>query len=812
MGFLVRDTRHAFRAFAKHPGFTLTAAVTIGLGMGFNTTLFTAMHAVFFRPLPVVAPHSLRNLYVEPTGMRNRASFGASVFSTFEEFRQIRSESKTAEVAGIAATEVSWRGATSRSVQAQLVSDNLLPLIGARPVLGRFFTADETAQPGSAPVVVLGNRFWRQQLGGDPGVVGTTVTLNRTLFTVIGVADEATRGPLMQGADLWIPLTMQRLTRPGEPLIDQPTSAWIQLFLRTKPGVNDAAAATELRVLAHRIVAAGDTAVRTVVSVVPASFLNFPDVREVTVPILSLVWLAFGLILIVACANVANMLLARGLARHREIAVRLAIGADRRRLVGQLLTESAWLGLLGGAIGLALALGAGQVVAAMIPPRFNLQFDFTPDRTVLAFAALVSFGSGLAFGLLPALTATRVDLTPGLRSEGLMAAGRPRLRLQNLLVGVQVAVCVVLLVNAGLVLRSFGRALTMDVGKPLDHLIISQFDLRQQQYTPERGQNFLERVTERLHAAPEVIAAGASILDPELGGANNMIRLGDSADADAPRVQVAFDEVGAEYFKAAGLRILAGRTFTDDEVRRADPVVVVDQRFADQHFNGRAVGQHLALGGAEGRRFEIIGVVNSTRPVGLDQRPLPTYYTPINGLRYLEAKLWVRYQGDPAPVMAAIRAAAADVDPEVTPALGTIEANVRTALLPVRMATWSLGALGVLALVLAAIGLFGVIAFSVGRRTREIAIRLALGAAPGRVVRLLVRQGIRPVVVGTSIGLVLAVVGGHLIRAMLYGVSPFDPLAIGAVLLAVGLASALAFWIPARRATSVQPGSVLRGD
>ncbi|MDX2059654.1 MAG: ABC transporter permease, partial [Gemmatimonadales bacterium] len=356
----------------------------------------------------------------------------------------------------------------------------------------------------------------------------------------------------------------------------------------------------------------------------------------------------------------------------------------------------------------------------------------------------------------------------------------------------------------------FGRALTMDVGKPLDHLVISQFDLRQQQYTAESAQSFFQQLAERVNASPAVVAAGASILDPELGDANNVIRLSDSADA--PRIQVSFDEVGAGYFDAAGLRILAGRTFSDAEVRRADPVVVVDQRFADEHFGGRAVGQRLALGGAGGPTHEIIGVVNSTRPVGVDRRPLPTYFIPIGGLRYLEAKLWVRYRGDAAPVMAAIKAAAAEIDAEVTPALGTIEANVQTALLPVKIATGGLSALGGLALVLAGIGLFGVIAFSVGRRTREIAIRVALGAAPRRVVALLVRQGLSPVLVGTGIGLVLAVAGGHLIRAMLYGLSPFDPIAIGGVVLAVGLASALAFWIPARRATAVQPGSVLRGD
>ena len=811
---LARDSRHAFRAFAKHPGFTLTAALTIGLGMGFNTTLFTAMYGVMFRPLPVTDPGSLRNIYTQSHGLKDRSSYGSSAFSTFEEFRQIRAGSSTAEVAGIASAEVTWRGVTSRSIQAQLVSDNLLPLIGARPTVGRFFTRDEAVQPGSAAVAVLSHRFWRLHLGERPGVVGSTITLNRTPFTVIGVADETTRGPLIQGVDVWIPLTMQRLTRPGESLVDDPHAAWIQLFARTAHGATDADVLAEIRVLAHRAVAAGDTGVRTTVTVVPASYLNLPDAGSVLVPVLSLIWLAFGMILIVACANVANMLLARGLARQREIAVRLAIGADRRRLLQQLLTESGWLGLLGGAIGLTLALGAGRVVTAVLPAGLDLQFDFSPDRSVLAFAAVVSLLSGLTFGLLPALQAVRVDLTPGLKAEGLLATGRPRLRTQNLLVGLQVAVSVVLLVNAGLVVRSFNRALTMDVGKPLDHLLIGSFDLRQQQYTPEQGEAFFRRLNDRVAAMPGVQASGVSILNPELDAAQSLIRL-DSTTAADQSFSVSFDEVGAGYFGAAGLRVLAGRTFSEDEVRRDDPVMVIDQRFADQHLHGQPIGQRIPLRGGPagpGRTYEIIGVVNSTRPVGLAQKVLPTYFVPIKGLRYLEAKLWVRYQADAGPTLAAVRQAVTEVDPEVTAGLGTIEANVTTALLPVRIASWSLSALGLLALALASIGLFGVIAFSVGRRTREIAIRMALGAAPRRVLGLVVRQGLGPVAVGTGIGLVLAVGGGYLIRAVLYGLSPFDPVAIGGVIAAVAAGSALAFWIPARRATAIQPGSALRGE
>ena len=810
---LIRDSRVAFRTFRKQPGFTITAVLTIALGMGANAGLFTLMHAVLFRPLPVTDAGTMRNIYFNVDGSRPRKGFGSSSFISFREFQDIRTAAAAADLAGIAQADVSWRGLPGRAIRAQLVSDNLLPLIGARPILGRFFLPEETRTPGSAPVVVLSHAIWARQLGRDSAIIGKPVTLNRTVFTVIGVADEASRGPLLQAADLWIPLTMQRLTRPGESLVDDERAAWIQPFTRLRPGTGETALQAEMQLLGARAITASDSGARVTASVMPASFMNTPNIRSATFSALALIWLAVSMILIVACANVANMLLARGFSRQREIAVRLAIGAGRGRLLAQLLTESAWLGIIGGTLGLVLAFGLGIVVAAFVPASMGLQLDLSPDRSVLAFTTVVSILSGVAFGLLPALQATRLDLTPGLKTEGLMAAGRPRARLQQTLVGLQVAVCVVLLVNAGLLVRSFGRVVTAGVGKPLDHMLIGSFDLRQQQYTQEQAEEFFRRMEEQVGAEPSVVATGASMLDPELDNANSVVSSGDSA-ATGNRFQASFDEVGAGYFAAAGLTTLAGRTFTEQEIRAASDVVVVDQRLADERLGGRAVGQRLWLGSPEEgpRPYEIIGVVNSTMPVGMGSQTLPTYFAPMAGLRYLEGKLWVRYRGDPGPAVTAIKKAAEAIDVEVATKVRTIEDNLELAMLPMKIMSGTLSALGGLALSLASIGLFGVIGFAVGRRAREIAVRIALGAAPRQILLLVGRQALIPVGYGLASGLVAAIAIGHLIRGILHGLSPFDPVAIGLVIVAVMVGSALAFWIPARRATSVQAASVLRVD
>ncbi|HXJ43491.1 MAG TPA: ABC transporter permease, partial [Bryobacteraceae bacterium] len=600
----VRDGALALRNLRREPVFSLAAIFTLTLGIGVNTTLFTAMYSVVFRPLPVANAGSLRNVYQAlqvPKGV-NRTSYGDQYFESFAEFSYMQERAKTVILAGVADAELSPRGLAVKSLRAQLVSANLLTMMGARPEQGRFFRPEETARPGSAAVVVLSHATWRTHFQGAPDVVGRTLILNRTPFTIIGVTDPKFSGPLALVPDVWIPITMQALTRPGESLVDNPNAAFVQIFSRNRPGFSDDAVKTELGVLGPQSVTAHDSGIKSRIQIVPAAFLNYPEVMGAAMPVLSIIWFIGGLVLVVTCANVANLLLARGLSRRREIAIRLAIGAGRFRLLRQMLTESLLLGFAGGGLGLLLAWQGGAAALRLIPESAGrVQLNLQPDARVLLFAFLVSLAAAIGCGLVPAFHALRVDLTPSLKSEGLLDTARSRRAwLQNALLGVQVAVSVVLLVNAGLLTQAFRRAGVLDTGKDLHGMLITFFDLRQQQFTAERAQRFHEHLAERLTAMPGIMAVSSSLLDPEISSNGSMVSIPGKNGVQGSEFRVAFDEVSPDYFRAAGIRLLAGRSFTQAEVNSREHVIVIDEQLAKKGFEGDPLGRYLdlAVGGS----------------------------------------------------------------------------------------------------------------------------------------------------------------------------------------------------------------------
>jgi predicted permease len=813
---LGRDIVYAWRGMRKSPGFVLTAAAAIALGIGVNIALFSVVYSLMFRGLPVSDPDSFRNVHVATFGEGNRSGYGTRYNVSWHEFNYIRTAARTAEIGGLAEVEMSRRGDT-RPIRAQLVSDNLLSLTGSRPALGRFFAREETSQPGSAAVTVLSHRVWQDRFAGAPDIIGQAVVLNRQPFTIVGVADERTMGPVLFVPDLWIPLSMQAVTRAGEPLIDSPTSGWIQVFARRKPGYSDDALSAEMQVLAQQALQPHLPKRTAQVSVEPGAYFNFPFVKQQFTPLFAIVTLAVSLVLIVACANVANMLLARGLTRRREIAIRLAIGAGRARLLQQLLTESVMLAVVGGAGGLLLAWGGARLLVFAVPAESigRHQLDPSPDLIVLLATLGIALLTGLVFGLLPALSALRFDLTPALRTEGLEDHGPGgRRRLQNVLIGVQVAVCLVLLVNAGLLVRGFVHALRLDPGASTRNVLIAGFDLRQQQYTAGEAAHFMNRLREAMSSAPGVLSVSNAFVEPLHDQCGNMISIPDGDGSAARDVRTSCNEIGTDFFRTAGIRLLYGREFTPAEMFDAARVAVIDERLARDHFGSpaTAVSATIRLGQTADSDHQIVGVAASVRALDLNQSTSGTVYTPMRGLRNNEGKLLVAYAGPAAGVDKAVRAAVASIDPNVTPHTKRIEESLRAALLPARIAAAAASVLGGLALILACTGVYGLVSFAVSRRRREVGIRMALGADRLAVMRLMVWQGMKPVLVGGIAGLLLASAGAQAVRALLYGISPFDPLSFGSTAFLLACVAAAAAVIPARAALRVDPAVTLKHD
>jgi predicted permease len=812
---VVRDAVYAIRGFQRDKTFAALAIATIALAVGVNTGLFTLVYSLLFRPLPVSDPGSLRNVYIRKHGEARISSYGSRHFASFNELTHIRAHAGTAEVAGVATGELSWKG-HREPVRAQLVSDNLLPMLGGKPVLGRFIAREEASSPGSAPVVVLSYAAWQKHFGGARDVVGRPMILNRTMFTVVGVADENTTGPLVTRPDAWIPLTMQALTRPGEPLVTDPQANWIQLIARRRPGVTDAQIQSEMAVLGQQAIAPFTPKNTVAVTISPAALLNLPEVFNEGLPIVAVLFIAVTLVLLLACANVANMLLARGMNRRREIAIRLAIGSGRRRLLQQLLVESMLLGIAAGMVGLLLANVSVGALLALIPESEigAHQLDLAPDAAVLLYTLAVSLLTGVVFGLLPAVNSLRLDLTPALKTEGLQSAGGSRrMWLQNSLIGVQVAGCVVLLASAGLLLRGLQSALHLDIGVPVKNVLIASMDFRQQQYTGERAARILNTARDTVSALPGVNAAALTAMNPLVSESYRGAKVILSDGSAGPNFQIKTDETDPNFFAAMKIAVLQGRPFTSGEYASGARVTLIDEDLARTHFkNQNPIGRRLRLGDSASDDHEIIGVVSNRKALEVDSRPAPRAYIPLVGLRFVESRLLVNYSGPRIEVARAVERAVTGLDSGLTVRTAGIEDNVSNALMPVKMAAAAASALGVLALILACTGLYGVVSFAVSRRRREVGIRLALGAAKRDVLTLLLRQGLTPVAIGALIGVALAAGAAQIIEALLYGVSPIDPIAFGATLLILAAVAGIAAFVPASAALSVDPSITLRHD
>jgi predicted permease len=715
-------------------------------------------------------------------------------------------------------------------VTGESVTANYFDVLGLRPVRGRPFREDEDRAPGASPVVVLGHGMWQRQFGGREDILGTTVTLSGLDYTVVGVAPPAFRGTIPGiPTDFWVPVMMVEQFEfsgmqatsdndPGTTRLDRRGTRWLFVKGRLARGRTIEQARSQVEAVFARLEREHPVLNEKVgATVLPASSIRFHPMLDGYVRAASAVLLtAVGLVLLVACANVANMMLARATSRRRELAIRAAIGAGRGRIVRQLLSESLVLAAAGGAAGTLVAVWAGRLVSGLgadlgpVPIDFNVSLD----ATVLLFAIATSLATALLFGLAPAWSASRLDLVPALKDAAGDGAGRSRrVTLRDALVVGQLALSLVLLVSGALLTRGMLAARGTDLGFDPAPISSLTFNLQMNGYDVDRAMALRTRALEAIAALPGVEAVAVSSrlpLAPDINMTGVTVPGHHAPDADPTPIDAAY--VGADYFRVVGVPIVAGRAFTEDDVNGARKVAIVNETMARQYWPGEsAVGRVIHDGDLDQPPIEVVGVARDHKVRSVGEAPRPYLHLPAGPSRRIS--LVVRTFTPAVSALPMLREAIWKLEPDV---VFTGEASA-TEIAAITMAPTILGAgiiggFGALALLLAAVGLYGVIAYAVSLRTREVGIRMALGAARGQVVRLVLRQGGRLAAVGVAIGTLASLAVGRVLASLLYGVSPFDPVAYGVAAALLVAVAALANLAPALTASRVDPLTALRRD
>ena len=799
MGNLWQDIRYGFRMLLKKPGFTAIAVLTLALGIGANTAIFSVVNAVLLRPLPFAEPDRLVMVYEKRLKLgRTRNPVSAPDFIDW------RAQSTVFENM---AAYTWWNanltgGDEPERIMGTVASAGLFPTLGVKPALGRSFTPEED-QPNANRVVVLSHGLWQRRFGSDAGIIGKTLTLNGNSFTVIGVMPRGFQFPDKQ-IEMWAPLALNTSEAGNR------GSHYLHVVARLKPGVSLPQAQAEMETIASRLEQQYPVNVGHSVNIFPLYEETVGSIRPALLVLLG----AVGFVLLIACANVANLLLVRGSARQKEIAIRTALGASRFRIVRQLLTESVLLAIVGGGLGLLLAIWGTDLLVALSPPETPRVGEIGIDRAVLGFTLAVSLLTGIVFGLLPALQASKPDLNDSLKEGGRsqMASGS-RSRLRSLLVVAEVASALVLLIGAGLLLKSFMRLREVNPGFNPENVLTMQLSLPQTKYKEEHQQAaFTQQVLQRIGTLPGVNAAGAVAGLPLSGNsASRYFAIEGRPERPAGEgLNTNFNAISPNYFRALGIPLLQGRDFSERDVLGTPEVVIIDEAMARRFWPDEdPMGQRLRISNQPWRT--IIGIVGSVKHSGLDVEPTPEMYYPLLQDPLPFMTLVVRTPGDPQSLAAAVQREVRTVDKD-QPVFGikTMEEVVAESVSSRRLTMLLLGTFASLAVLLAAIGIYGVMSYTVAQRTHEIGIRMALGAQAGDVLRLIVGQGMILTAIGITVGLAASLALSRVLSSLLYGVSATDPLTFIAVSLLLAAVAFLAGYLPARKATRVDPMVALR--
>lgn len=830
MRTILRDASFALRAMRRSPSFTLIAVLCLGLGIGATSTIFGIVDVLFFRPPEGVAdPGSIVRPYIARDSGAIQTTPEGAVRSSFPDYVDLRDNSRSlSAVAAFSDVALSvGQGVEARRADGMEVTGNYFSVLGVRPALGRFFVSEESSGKGAPPAIVISHRYWQRAFGGDPSVIGKSILIDGYSYPIVGVAAAGFRGIDPGATDIWIPFSQdEKLGNAADHLTNR-LSIWVQMVGRLAPGVSREAASRELTaILTHAAESAPLLDPTPKLALGPIFFARGPASSGATSTSRLSLWLAIaaGLLLAIACANTANLLLARAATRRREIAIRLSIGASRSRIVRQLLTESVLLALLGAALGVLLASwGSGLVTIDSLA-----ELSFFAHGRVVAFAVLAAVVCGITFGLAPAFAATRTELAIAMK-EGAREGMDRRSRLRSTLMVLQVALAVVLLAGAGLFVHSLSNVQSIEPGFDADHLLRATLDLKTAGFTDTAAAAFYERAVRELREVPGVRGAALTSITPLSGSRYLMGFWVPGFDDPSTRDPVLNLKLlmsgeatvsilaGPGYFRAIGTPVVQGRDFSDGDRAGSEPVIIVNQSFAHHYWPGTSpIGKCIDLGSKEKPECHtVVGVVADAKYSQIEEKQAKAFFVPITqqGSGNADRVLLIRTTRDPEASVETIRRVLQGLAPNLPYAdVETLDDVLRPQLQPRRLGAAMFGAFGVLALVLAAIGLYGVISYAVAQRTHEVGIRLALGARPAQVLRLVVRQGVVLTLLGLAIGIAGALAGARLIAHFLFGVSATDPLTFAGVCVALGAVAALASYIPARRAARVDPIVALREE
>jgi len=832
-----QDLRYAVRMLLKSPAFTAIAVLSLALGIGANTSIFSFVNAVLLKPLPVTEPERLVSVF----NSRRANPYDVSSYPDYVDYRDKNEVFSGITAFSFAAVSLNSDDQTE-ALPGLIVTGDYFDVLGVRAAMGRTFLPEEDRTPGAHPVAIIGYGLWQRRFAADRNIVGKQLLLNGQSFTVVGVAPANFNGTEAgQTKDIYLPMMMQAVVRPpssgysGEmnpdPLSKR-SHGWLNVIGRLKPGVTIEQAQAGIQTLAKQLEQAYPQTNRDKTATLYPVSKGDPRQRGTLLSVAGLLMSVVGLVLLIACANVANLLLARASTRRREIGIRLALGASRGRLIRQLLTESMLLSALGGAVGLLLAVWMVDALRNYTPDNFfPFVFDFNLDARVLLFTLLLSVLTGLIFGIAPALQASNPDLVNALKDEAMMLPGKGSRRhfsLRNLLVVAQVALSLVLLIGAGLFLRSLQHAQQIDPGFNPENALVMRLNTNLLRYTKPQGQEFYRQVIERIEALPGVQSATLTSAPP-LNGSRHQTSVvvegqegGDSSSAtssagagaiaESRRNTTLTSSIGLRYFETLQIPLLRGREFTTQDREGAPGVAVVNETFVKRYLAGQdPIGKRIRLSGAKDPWLEVVGLARDSKYLTLGEAPAPFVYQPIAQRYESGVSLIMHTKTDPTNFLAPVRREVQAIEKNLPITdIRPMTELLGNSLYAARMGAGLLGVFGLLALLLAAVGLYGVMAYSVTRRTREIGIRMALGAQKSDVLRLVLYEGMALVGVGILLGLLGAFALTRLLASFLYGVSTTDPSTFISIAVFLAAVALLASFIPARRASKVDPMIALR--